>query len=184
VIPNPTAWAAAAAIVVAVATGWTTRGWLADAQIARMRAEVAAREAKAADDARRRLEAAQNAAQTATELVDRALAELEIAHGSIRDAIQSATTGRACLSARARGLLHASSAFRGAVPAAAAGADRTDAAAAADPGHAAAAESSDSDVAAWALEVASLYQQCRARIDAIRLWRDAVAAREASGDGR
>jgi hypothetical protein len=32
------------------------------------------------------------------------------------------------------------------------------------------AESTDTDIAGWILEVASLYEQCRARIDAIRRW--------------
>ncbi|WP_119352919.1 hypothetical protein [Azohydromonas sediminis] len=39
---------------------------------------------------------------------------------------------------------------------------------AADPGDGIA--STDADVAAWALDVASAYEECRARIDAIRQW--------------
>jgi hypothetical protein len=34
-------------------------------------------------------------------------------------------------------------------------------------------DSTDADVAGWIIDAASLYEQCRARIDAIRQW-DAV----------
>jgi hypothetical protein len=70
------------------------------------------------------------------------------------------------------------------VPAAAVDTPRADAAAATPADHAATgrrvddraddAPSTDTDVAAWIIEAASLYEQCRSRIDALRVWAHAL----------
>jgi hypothetical protein len=147
---------------------WEHRARLAE--VAQIRAEVARREAEAAEENRRRFEAASRAADAAIAEKDRRLLELDATNRRLRHELQSATTGRPCLSSAARGLLQQSSAFKPGLPAPTGSALAAAPAAAADPG-----DSTDADIAGWILDTAALYEQCRARIDAIRQWDDEVS---------
>lgn len=94
----------------------------------------------------------------------------------LRNDIKKHTTGRDCISSDARSVLQQSKAFAttagNRVPANPAGADRTAAAITADPGnrHVFDRMSTDADMAGWSVSAAGLYEQCRQRVEAIRLW--------------
>jgi hypothetical protein len=166
------------AVVSAAATGamlgytWEHRARLAE--VAQIRAEVARREAVAAEENRRRAEAASRAADAALAEKDRRMLELDATNRRLRHDIQTATTGRPCLSADARGLLQQSPAFSLKLPTTTGGALAAPAAVAADSGQSA-SDSTDADIAGWVLDAAALFEQCRARIDALRQWDDEVS---------
>jgi hypothetical protein len=146
------------------------------AEVAQMRAEVARREAAAAEESRRRIEAASRALDAALAEKDRRLLALDATNRRLRHDLQAATTGRPCLSSAARGLLQQSPAFGLKLPATTGSALAAPAAAAADSGDAA-RDSTDADIAGWIVDAASLYEQCRARIDALRQWDDMTHGR-------
>lgn len=153
--------------------GWTVRGWRDAPTIARLRAEIATT-AAAAERARAEAIARARAADAAaiSDLQQR-LARAAATTEDLRHALAATTAGRACLSADARRVLHRAPAFAD-VPAPAAGPAAAAPAAAADPGDRA---STDADLAGWALDAAALYEQCRARIDAIRRWDEVTHGR-------
>jgi hypothetical protein len=140
------------------------------AEVAQIRADIARREAAAAIDAFRRIEAASRAMDAALAEKDRRLLELDATNRRLRHELQSATTGRPCLSPAARGLLQQSPAFGLKLPSATGSAASAPAAPAADPG-----DTTDADLAGWILDAAALFEQCRARIDALRQWDDEVS---------
>jgi hypothetical protein len=134
-------------------------------EVASIKTEISKRESAASEESRRRIEAAQKAADTAIAARDARLEELDAVNRRLRHDLQTATTGRPCLSADARSVLQQSPAFRLKLPTAAGGPASAAPAVAADPG-----DSTDADVAAWVIDAADLYEQCSARIDAIRQW--------------
>jgi hypothetical protein len=152
------------------------------AEVAQLRADIAAREAAAAEEASRRIEAAQKAADQAIAARDARIAELDATTRRLRHDLSTATTGRPCLSSTARGLLQQSPAFRRDesrpyLPASSIGPTSTPAAAAAaDPGEPA-GDTTDTDLAQWIIDAASLYEACRARIDALRQWDEVTHGR-------
>jgi len=148
------------------------------AEVAQIRAEIARAEAAAAEESRRRIEAASRAADAALAEKDRRLLELDATNRRLRHDLKTATTGRPCLSADARGLLQQSHAFGLKLPASSIGAASAPAAPAADPVLSSSSgrrdggegDTTDTDIAGWILDAASLYEECRARLDAIRQW--------------
>jgi hypothetical protein len=164
-LPNITAIAIAIAGVTGFAVGYTWDHRARLAEVAQIRGDIARREAAAAEESRRRIEAAQNAADQAITARDARIVELDATTRKLRHDLQAATTGRPCLSADARWMLQQSPAFRLGLSAPAGGALAAPAAPAADPG-----DSTDADIAGWIIDAASLYEACRARIDAIRQW--------------
>jgi hypothetical protein len=171
-IPLPALSTAIAVLagITGFAAGYTFEHRARLAEVAQLRADIAAREAAAAEESRRRIEAAQKAADAAIAARDARIAELDATTRRLRHDLQAATTGRPCLSSAARGLLQQSSAFKPGLPAPTGSALAAAPAAAADPG-----DSTDTDIAGWILDTAALYEQCRARIDAIRQWDDEVS---------
>jgi hypothetical protein len=135
------------------------------AEVTSIKADIAKREAAATEEARLRIEAAQKAADAAIAARDAHLAELDAVNRRLRHDIQTATTGRPCLSADARSVLQQSPAFGAIVPEAAIGTASDASSTATDS-----SDSTDSDIADWVIDAAYLYEQCRARIDAIRQW--------------
>jgi hypothetical protein len=168
-IPLPSFWPWVLVAVVSAATGatigysWEHRARVAE--VAQIRADIAKREAAAADESRRRMEAASRAADEVIAQREARITELDATTRRLRHDLQAATTGRPCLSAGARGLLQQSPAFGLKLSTATGGPASTTAATAANTG-----DSTDADVAGWIIDAASLYEQCRARIDAIRRW--------------
>jgi hypothetical protein len=140
------------------------------AEVAQIRADIARREAAAAEENRRRIEAASRAMDAALAEKDRRLLELDATNRRLRHDLSTATTGRPCLNPAARGLLQQSPAFGRGVSAPTGSAASAHAAAAADSG-----DSTDADLAGWVLDAAALFEQCRARIDALRQWDDEVS---------
>jgi hypothetical protein len=141
--------------------------------VSAIRADIARRESESAEESRRRIEAASRAADAALAEKDRRMLELDATNRRLRHDLQATTTGRPCLSADARGLLQQSPAFSLKLPTTTGSALAAPAAVAADSGQFA-SDSTDTDLAGWILDAAALYEQCRARIDAIRQWDDEV----------
>jgi hypothetical protein len=164
-MPNVTAIAIAIAGVIGFAAGYTWDHRARVAEVAQIRGDIARREAAAADESRRRIEAASRAADATLAEKDRRVIELDATNMRLRHALSTATTGRPCLSADARGLLQQSPAFRIGLSAPTGSASPTTTSPASDPG-----DSTDADIAGWILDASALYEQCRARIDALRQW--------------
>jgi cell division protein FtsB len=168
-IPLPSFWPWVLVAIVSAATGatlgysWEHRARIAE--VASIKAEIAKREAAATEEAYRRIEAAQKAADEAIAQRDARIQALDATNRRIRDELKTATSGRPCLSADARSVLQQSPAFVAAMPAPTGGTASAAPTAAADSG-----DSTDSDIAAWVIDAADLYEQCRARVDAIRQW--------------
>lgn len=85
----------------------------------------------------------------------------------LTDELKKHTTGRDCLSADARRVLQPAAAQQQRMPKDTGSADRAAAAPAADSGE---RYSTDADIAAWAVTVEKLYEQCASRIEAIAIW--------------
>jgi hypothetical protein len=163
---NPTSIIVAAFLfALGAASGYGIEHRARISEVAFIKAGIAKREAEAAEDAKKRLQAAQKAADETIAARDARIAELDATTRRLRHDLQTATTGRPCLSADARGLLQQSPAFGIKLPTTTGGAASAAPAVAADPG-----DSTDADVAGWILDAAALYEQCRARIDALRDW--------------
>jgi hypothetical protein len=156
---------AAVLFALGAASGYGIEHRARIAEVASIKADIAKREAAAVEESRRRAQAAQKAADEAIASRDARLAELDAVNRRLRHDLQTATTGRPCLSADARSVLQQSPAFGIKLPTATVGHASAAPAVAADPG-----DSTDADVAGWILDAAALYEQCRARIDALRDW--------------
>jgi prophage endopeptidase len=190
-IPLP-AFSTAIAVLAGLAgftAGYAFEHRARQAEVAAIRADIAAREAAAAEESRRRIEAASRAADAALAEKDRRLLALDATNRRLRHDLQSATTGRPCLSADARGLLQQSIAFgrdeSRPMPAspglslAAPAAPAADSLLPSPSGRGAGGEgdTTDADIAGWIIDAAALYEQCRARIDAIRQWDEVTHGR-------
>jgi cell division protein FtsB len=162
------------------------------AEVAQIRAYFAQREAAAAIDTSRRIEAASRAADAAIAQRDARIQALDATNRRIRDELKTATTGRPCLSPAARGMLQQSPAFRLGLsaptgsPLAAPAAPTAYSLLPSPSGRGAGGEgnipspsgrgaggegdTTDADLAGWILDAAGLYEACRARIDALRQW--------------
>lgn len=181
-IPLTTPWAAiAAALAVAgagFAGGYALKGRLDEGRIARAEAAVSECRLASADFQRRaaeasaaRLAAAEEAARAAQAELTRREAAFNTRLKEVRSEIYRLSTGRECLSGPLRLRLNAAIAADP-LPARAAGADPAHAEPAADSGG-----SSDAALGQWILDAASLYEGCRARLDAIRQWDEVTHGR-------
>jgi len=168
-LPAFSAAVAVIAGIVGFTAGYTWENRARKSEVAQIRAEIAAREAEVAEETRHRIEVALKASDVAIAERDARLAELDAVNRRLRHDLKTATTGRPCLSADARWLLQQSPAFRLGLSSPTGSPATTNAATAADPGQPA-GDSTDADIAGWILDAAALYEQCRARIDALRKW--------------
>lgn len=160
------------------AGGYALAGRLAEGRLAQMEARrIECEQARE----RERREAAEQAAQLLARAQDaeaQAARRLAAADAATRTRLEDArrdvfalTHGRPCLSDAVRLRLNAAIAAASELPAGAGGAADAAAEPAAAAGHGDGARiSTDADVAGWALDAAALYEQCRARLDAIRHW--------------
>jgi hypothetical protein len=148
-----------------LASGYTWEHRAKVAEVSALKADIAKRETAAAEETRRRIETASHAADQALAERETRLADLETTNRRLRNDIKTATTGRTCLSADARGLLQQSPAFGVKLPSSSGGVAPAHAAATTDTN-----DSTDTDVATWIVDAADLYEQCRARIDALIEW--------------
>jgi len=139
---------------------------------ARTAAERLHSERQAREQISRAAAAADAAVLQAQSQAQRALAQ----SGELRRELARVSTARPCLSADTRRLLHTSTAFASNhLPAPAASAAGSHTPTAADPEQQSAQQhsapvSTEADVAGWILDAATLYTQCRARLDALRQW--------------
>jgi len=168
------------------AGGYTLKGRLADADLARIEARHAAEREAAARETAARFARAQDAEHQAVTALHATKTQLTATQRRLKDALHSLDPGRCGLSGRARGLLNdAIAAAAGDVPARAAQSAGAAAEPAADPGQPGerpgALDSSERDVALWMADAIAQYEECRARIDAIRRW-DGLT--HGGGDGR
>jgi hypothetical protein len=157
--------AAALLFILGLASGYTWEHRAKVAEVSALKSDISKREAAAAEETRRRIETASHAADQALAERDARLTDLETTNRRLRNDIKTATTGRTCLSADARGLLQQSPAFGVKLPASSGSAATATAAAPTNTN-----DSTDTDVATWIVDAADLYEQCRARIDALREW--------------
>lgn len=130
---------------------------------------IQSQERQRAQEAAAALAKAQEAAFVAAQSLTAQRAAASQRLKEARREINRLAAGRECLSGALR--VRISDAAAGAtdnLPEGPGAAARAAAEPASDPGHGIA--STDADVAAWALDVASAYDECRARIDAIRQW--------------
>lgn len=173
-MPVPRLWLVPlAAACAGAAAAWWVQGQRLDAAdahhragIAAMRQQQAEREAAAQRAAAQKLAAAQEAERAALHALHATRARLDATNKRLREALHGLpTSGRCGLSFGAVGLLDGG--LVGTLPAGAARPDRADAGSSADPARPAATEAA---VGAWIADAAALYDECRARLDAIRQW--------------
>lgn len=166
-------------LAAGAAGGYALKDRMAQADIERLRADMARVEASHAEERRAAMEeaalrmaAAEEAQASAVRALHATKSQLAATQRRLKETLYGLPTSGGCgLSGAARGLLNAAIAGD-AMPAGSAGADRADAAAAADPVQ---PPASESDVGAWIADAVALYDECRARLDAIRQWDDDVS---------
>lgn len=160
--------------IAGFASGYALKGVLDGGRIARAEAQVEqcqrAREADAraaAEEAARRLSAAQSAERRAQLELQATKEKLHDTDRKLKQALsRAARADRVCLSADTRRMLDDARGAADRVPETAGQPASNPAAAAADPGGSA----SERAIAEWVADAIRLYGECRARIDAIRRW--------------
>jgi len=178
--PWPMLAAAVISLAAGFAGGYALKSRLASAEIARIETRHAIEREAAAQQAAARLARAQDAEHQAVTALHAAKDQLAATQRRLKDALYSLDPGRCGLSGRARGLLNDAIANAGKpLPESAAQPTGADAKSAADPGNTAGA--GERDVALWIADAIGKYEECRARIDAIRRWDDLT---HGGGDGR
>lgn len=173
-LPTPTLLAAALAAAIGFACGYALKGRLDDGAIARAEAAVAQCRAasadfqrRAAEDAAARLAAAQDAERQAVHALHATQSRLAATEKRLKESLYALPTAQSCgLSGAARGLLNASIVAGDDLPARASEPDAAAAQPAADPGE----PVTEADLGGWIAAAISAYDECRARIDAIRQW--------------
>ena len=163
-------WLIVASVIVACAI----LQWRSHHEVGALREQVATARLQAEQKAREQIARAAQAADAAVlDAQQRASRAEQNAH-HLRQELARVASDRPCLSAATRSVLERHPAFAASVPARAVLPDRAASAAAADSGQpeqpAEHAVSTERDMAEWALQVSTLYDTCRARIDAIRQW--------------
>lgn len=173
--------ALAAAAAAGAAAGYRYADATGQARLARCEQGRAEDARAAAAGAVRLLDRAQQAEVAAAARLAAQQAAFDRRIKEVRSEIYRLSSGRECLSGDLRLRLDAALGAATALPAPAGAATSAPAGSAADPGHRQPA-STDADIAGWILEAARLYEDCRARLDALRQW-DAVTFGSAD-DGR
>ncbi|TXF11994.1 hypothetical protein FR698_07875 [Pelomicrobium methylotrophicum] len=176
-------WPAVAAALVCVgagfAGGYVLKGRLDAGEIASAQAATSACRRDAAEAARRaaeeaaaRLSAAQDAERAAVTALQATKHKLAATEKRLKESLYALPTANACgLSGAARGLLNARLAAADDMPARAAESGRAAAESAADSGI------NEADLGGWIADAISRYDECRARIDAIRAWDEVTHGR-------
>ena len=173
VAARPTLVVAVISLAVGFAGGYALKWRLADAEIARIETRHAIEREAAARETAARYARAEAAERDAVAALHETRQDLAVAQRRLKDALYSLDPGRCGLSGRARGLLNNAIADAGDVPARAPQSTGADAAVATDTGHA----TSERDVALWIADAIGKYEECRARIDAIRQWDEVTHGR-------
>lgn len=154
----------AGAALLGAALGGSGVGWIVyqvqDARVLGCETAAARGALEAAQFAAQQIEAAHRAAEDATVEALRRADVAETLARRYRGEIDRLATGRPCLSADLRGLLHSAPAF---LPFAPGGAVAATPAVATYTG-----DSTDADVARWVVDASAMYEVCRGRIDALR----------------
>lgn len=163
------------------AGAWQVASWRADAAVAKADARRSQCEQARAEDARAAaaktaelLARAQHAEADAARRLAAQKAAFDRRVQEVRRDIHRLSSGSDCLAPRLRLRLNAAIASGGELPESAGDAARAAPGPAADPGGEAA---TDADIAGWALDVARLYEDCRARIAAIGRWDEVTHGR-------
>jgi len=114
-----------------------------------------------------RMRDAQTATSRALSHLTGSLIKTQQHAGDLTDELKKHTTGRNCLSADTRRVLNTTAAQQQRMPKDTGSTDRAAATPAADSSE---RYSTDADIAAWAVTVKKLYEQCTGRIEAIAIW--------------
>lgn len=179
-IPNSWIIGSVAALVAVVSgtIGYKIADTIADARIARAEERRMECEHARTEDAKRAAEETAALLSRALSAEQRVAQEIAIRHKynarlkeMRRHGISKLASGNDCMSAPLRLYLNAAIAEGNAVSQGAADAAGADAPATSDTSGSA----TDADIAAWVIDAAGLYNDCRARIDAIRQWDEEVA---------
>lgn len=178
-IPLPSLALTAAVAAAGFAGGWAIKGRLDEGAMARAKAAVAEcqlareRDARAAaEETARRLAAAQDAERAAVHALETTKNRLATTEQRLKESLRALPTAHACgLSGAARGMLNRAIAGDD-LPAGAAESDRADGKALPDSGG-----SSEAAIGFWIADAISAYDECRARIDAIRQWDEVTYGR-------
>jgi len=169
--------ACALCVGVGFASGYALKARLAEGEIARIEAAHAAERQAAAEAAAQRMAAAEAAEAAVVRALSATKQQLAAANRRLKEDLYALPTAQRCgLSGAARGLLNARLAAGDAVPARAAEPDAAPAAAAADT-----RDASEADIGGWIADAAAAYDECRARLDAIRRWDELT---HGDGNGR
>lgn len=143
-----------------------------EAALAQCRAASAESARRAAEDAAHRLAAAQDAERAAVRTLQATKTRLAATEKRLKESLHALPTAQSCgLSGAARGLLNARLAAADDLPARAADTDRAVAVPAADSGV------TEAELGGWIADAISRYDECRARIDAIRQWDEVTHGR-------
>lgn len=157
---------------VGAVVGAQVIAWVKNAEIAHLRQEQAERAEQAEREARQRLQQAQARGDELTVQLATANEAAAVTQKELADALQTITTGRACLGSAALRLLDRAPGIAAPrMPAPARVAPAADAArAAADtpqPGGNDGDVATDTDVSRWAVVAAGEYGECQRRLDAL-----------------
>jgi hypothetical protein len=171
-----------AAVTVALMAGSGLAGYRyaaakGEAAVSQCQREAAEAQRHAALEAAALKTRSEQAQAEAAALLARREAAFQRRLKEVKSEIYRLSDGRECLSVPLRMRINAALAGDR-LPQGAAAAAPAPAGAAADPGG-----SSDAAVGQWILDAAQLYEQCRARIDAIRQWDEQVASPLPLGEG-
>lgn len=171
-IPAFWSWLLVAAVSATTGAGLSYR-FTADsyqARIARIEATHAAEKQAAAEGAARRLAAAQEAERAALHALHATKNTLAATRKKLKETLHALPTADRCgLSGPARGLLNRALDATASLPAHPAEPAPAPAAPAADPG------AGEGDVGGWIADAIAQYNECRARIDALRQWDAAIS---------
>jgi len=178
---------ALALLCAGLAIGWVLNGWRlqarlehATAALSQQVAAVAQAREQQATDAARQLDAANTAAQAEIATAQQRTRTAQAQSAALQQEINHVTSAtRPCLSAAARGLLGSLAAFSGPgpglrLPAPAASAARAPAPAAPAADRPTPGGTSERALAGWVAQAAAQYEQCRAQIDGLRRWSEAL----------
>lgn len=195
VMPLTTPWPALAAALICTgagfAGGYALKGRLAEGRIARAESAVATCQQQRERDARaaaiaaaRRLAAAQDAERQAVTALHATRQRLAATEQRLKESLYALPTAQSCgLSAAARGLLNERISAADDLSARAGKPDRAAAEPAADsaltpsPSPGGRGGVNEAELGGWIMDAITAYDDCRARIDAIRQWDEVTHGR-------
>lgn len=164
-------YAILAAIAIGFGGGWFVAAGIGDVNLTQCELIKEKMLAEHAEESSERMRVAAESTDKAMIYVMNRIIGSEQQAENLKNELKNYTTGRDCLSADARRVLQRASPAKQRMPEGAEGVDPTIAGSANNTGDRnETAASTDVDIAEWIVSASKLYEQCRARIDAIEQW--------------